>query len=474
MKSSIPAASAEFASADFGDERLTRRLMRIADCVAAAPSSGFPEITRSDGELEGVYRFLGNERVTPLKILAPHFASTIERTGTGDLFVVHDTTEFGFGGTAHRDGLGRINKVGEKQGFFGHFALAVASDGSRRPLGLVGLKTHVRTGRPTARYRHARQAGTENERTRWFRLALDVGKTLPRAIHIMDREADSYEIASELIGAGARFVIRVCRDRKLIAPPGAEKRMFAAADRGPIFATRTVPIARRRGRACKRARKIHPPRDERVATLQLRASAHVVERPNRRALDNCSPSLALNVVLVDEVNPPPDAEPISWKLVTTEPINTAAQVEAVVDAYRARWVIEEYFKALKTGCSLEKRQLESFRTLVNALAIFSVMAWRLLLLRSTARLSPDAPATNALTERQVQVLQELSRMRDTALPRIDIPASSPTAQDALLAVAQLGGHIKNNGPPGWQVLGRGYESLLLVELGWRARETCDR
>jgi len=173
------------------------------------------------------------------------------------------------------------------------------------------------------------------------------------------------------------------------------------------------------------------------------------------------------------MNPPRDVEPISWKLLTTEPIKTTAQVEAIVDAYRARWVIEEYFKALKTGCAFEKRQLESFRTLVNALAVFSVMAWRLLLLRSTARLSPDAPATSALAERQVQVLQALSRMEDSALPHVDMPPS-PTAQDALLAVAQLGGHIKNNGPPGWQILGRGYESLLLIELGWRARERCDR
>src|SRR5512133_1564775 len=86
-RSRVPTASAEFASADFGDERLTRRLMRVSDCFAAAPSSGLPKVTGSDGELEGVYRFLRNERVTPHKILAPHFASTLARAGSGRVLV---------------------------------------------------------------------------------------------------------------------------------------------------------------------------------------------------------------------------------------------------------------------------------------------------------------------------------------------------------------------------------------------------
>jgi hypothetical protein len=193
-------------------------------------------------------------------------------------------------------------------------------------------------------------------------------------------------------------------------------------------------------------------------------------------LANYPESLTVNLVVVRELNAHRGVEPVEWKLLTTEPIDTAAEVEAVVDAYRARWVIEEFFKALKTGCAFEKRQLESFRTLVNALAIYTVIAWRLLVLRWMVRNRPHAPASEAITEQQVQVLQALSRMRAPQVPRIDMPAQQPSAQDALRAVAQLGGHIKNNGPPGWQVLGRGYESMLLVQLGWSAREEmrCDR
>ncbi len=115
------------------------------------------------------------------------------------------------------------------------------------------------------------------------------------------------------------------------------------------------------------------------------------------------------------------------------------------------------------------RQLETLRALLNALAIFSVIAWRLLVLRYVARTSPAAPAVEALTPRQVRLLQRLTTMKGPGVPVVKMPAD-PTATDALLAVARLGGHITNNGAPGWQVLGRGYESLLLMELGWRAAQ----
>lgn len=468
MARSIPNASEEFAGARLGDERLNRRLRRLADCVAVAPAAGFPRVSSSDSELEGIYRFLSNERVTPAKILEPHFAKTTERIGASTTLVVHDTTELGFGGAGVREGLGRINDLGQKQGFFVHLALAVAADGSRLPLGIVGLQTFVRSAAKTAAKRFARRAGTPNERTRWFELALKVQERIPKAIHVMDREADSYEIIDALSQARAQFVIRICRDR-LLNDDQEERTMFAAADRGQVLVKRTVPLSRRRRRSTAAARKIHPPRTERMAKLRIRASTHELKRPDRQALEACSASLRVNVVTVEEVGTPRDVEPVSWRLVTTEPVDTPAQVEGVVDTYRARWVIEEYFKALKTGCAVERRQLESFRALANALAVFTVIAWRLLLLRSVARVRPDAAASEALTDQQVRVLRDLSRVEDPRVRKVTIP-TTPTAQHALAAVAQLGGHLKRNGPPGWQVLGRGYESLLLIELGWRVRD----
>ena len=167
--------------------------------------------------------------------------------------------------------------------------------------------------------------------------------------------------------------------------------------------------------------------------------------------------LTMNLVHVIEIDPPAGQEPVEWKLYTTDPIETAEQVLLVVDRYRSRWVIEEYFKAIKTGCAYEKRQLGSIQALLNALAIFVPIAWTLLVLRQECRAKVTAPT--ALTPIQLQVLRAVLRK---PLPE------NPTAVEVLLAIAALGGHIKHNGEPGWQVLGRGFERLLSYEVGWRA------
>jgi hypothetical protein len=125
--------------------------------------------------------------------------------------------------------------------------------------------------------------------------------------------------------------------------------------------------------------------------------------------------------------------------------------------YRSRWVIEEYFKALKTGCSIEKRQLESYEALANALALLVPVAWRMLLARSAARTSPNAPAKTAFESTELIVLKH----------RLKLKTPPKTVKEALYATAKLGGHLKRNGPPGWGTLGKGMEELLLLCAGWR-------
>jgi hypothetical protein len=466
----IPAASEEFAGASLGDARLTRRLQTVADAIASGPAKSFPELCGSDSELEGVYRFVGNQRVNDENILAPHIAATLERARGREVLSIEDTTGFMFGGESPREGLGWIHKEGASQGFFAHAALAVDL-GTRRPLGILGLQTFVRTGEPLGRRasRAARRQRSTNERDRWVDLAIEVHERVD-ALHVMDREADSFDIFEQLLRVQARFVIRVRDARNRVTLESGERAPIQGqrvAD--PIHLTRTVSLSRRPTSGRMPRDKIHPPRKERTAKLEIRARTVAVPRPTTYSRLVLPRSIPVNVVSIDEVAPPPGVEPVCWKLFTNEPIETPVQIERIVDAYRARWLIEEYFKVLKTGCAVEKRQLESFHALKNALAMFAVIAWRLLLLRSVARATPKAPASHVLTRRQLTVLRALEALNEPRFRRIALP-DKPTSEDAALAIAALGGHRRNNGHPGWQVLGRGYDALLLLEVGWSARD----
>src|SRR4029077_9790487 len=116
-------------------------------------------------------------------------------------------------------------------------------------------------------------------------------------------------------------------------------------------------------------------------------------------------SLPVNVIHVLERKPPRGQPAVEWFLLTNLPIDSDDAIAFAVDCYRARWTIEEYFKALKTGCQFEKRQLESAHSLLNALAILAPVAWRLLLLRHFARAKEKVSAANALTGKQLEVLR---------------------------------------------------------------------
>jgi hypothetical protein len=451
---------AEVRGAEFGDRRLTRRLELIAGASIAAPSSSFPEMSGGDAALEGTYRFLNNERVTPESILAPHVRSTVRRVQAAETVIVaHDTTEVSFGSNERGD-LGLVG-CGESYGFAAHVSLAVLAGEERIPLGVLDVTTFNRPFGSPRLLNGRNKAKPENTTRRWFEQVKRVRAALgdaPNVIHVMDREADDYATLSQMASSGERFVVRQATDRRIRRHLPEKVRSHIAAE--PLLATREVDVSARR----KSNKTGSPPgrrglRAARSVQLEVRAGRVEVQR-TRSAGGLGAPSLQLNLVVVEEMNPPAGCEPICWWLWTNEPVDSADQVMAVVDAYRSRWAIEEYFKALKTGCALEHRQLESEHALQNAMAVFVPVAWRLLLLRNLSRHAPSAPASIALTLLQIQALRGYLRLR----LKQDLP-QRPSARQAMLAVAKLGGHISNNGDPGWIVLGRGLDRLLDIELG---------
>jgi hypothetical protein len=406
--------------------------------------------------LEGAYRFFSNRRVTADGILSAHVEATRERCeGVGHFLVIHDSTKFSYRFDGEREGLGRA-RFGNKQSmqmFFAHVSLAVAADGTRRPLGVAALETWVR-----------RPSDGIIEHQRWekqVRVASNHLGGAKGAIHVMDREADDFDMFASLARDNHRFVVRAQHNRWLKqAGPSRLREVFAQVE---CTVCREAKLNRRKPSRNPIKAKVHPGRATRLAKLNVSAATVALKRPQTRRphVDATAlpPSLSINVVHVWEPNPPADAEPVEWFLYTTEPIETAEQQLAIVDHYRARWTIEEYFKAIKTGCDFEKRQLQDYEALVNLLATFAPIAYQLLLIRSEARRAPDENALTVVTQDHIDVLRAKGRTKLSA---------NPTTREVFLAIAILGGHIKySKTDPGWLTLARGLEDLELLVQGWR-------
>jgi hypothetical protein len=452
----------EMAAGDLGDARLNARRNQVVRILAQRPDCGFPEACGDDSRTEALYRFLRNRRISLERVLEPHVQATAERCrAVGEVLVIHDTTEFNFPGEKARAGLTVVGP--DRHAFWMHSALAVSADGRRAPLGVVAAASFVKKdrgqGAPDVSWR-ARFRDPAKQSARWRDGVTTVRARLGpgvRAIHLMDREGDSYELFAALRQQGESFIIRIHYDRRLDTAAS----LHDVIPTTEWIAERTVALAPRDVRhKAKPAHQRHPARAARSATLRMAARTVMLPRPQQCGR-GVPPTLTLNLVYVWEAHPPVGAAPIEWRLLTTAAIDTPAAVEQIVDWYRTRWLIEEFFKCLKTGCAYERRQLESLQTLRVALGLFVPIAWQLLLLRHLAREHADAQADAVLTTRHLHLLRVASTR----------PLSSrPTVGEVLIAIARLGGHLRQNGEPGWLVLARGMQTLYAMAAGWNAAE----
>ena len=456
----------EFRGAELGDPRRARRLVWLAEHVVRSPGLSFPKVATNASELEAMYRFFGSEHVHWEAVLVPHIDATVARCETDSMvLVVHDTTEFSFATEDAREGMGYLSRG--NRGFEAHFALAVSAEGTGVPLGVLGVLPHApaKSSRKPGerRVKKPKRPRHELESDRWRKLAVRTEQLIAettRKVHIMDSEADSYALFCDLIDENLSFVIRGHYDRFLEGRTRLSEHLGTIESR--MF--REVPISARKGGTGKHKIRSNITRNARQATLHIKATRLELPRPLHDK--ESAASISLNVVQVKEENAPDGMIPVEWTLFTTEPVDSAEAAERIVDMYRARWRIEEFFKVIKTGCAYESRQLMSLHALLNALAVLTPIAWRLLVLRHLSRDPHEVPATDVLTSEELVVLRAMSK-------RVRL-GPSPTAQEALYAIAGLGGHLKQNGPPGWQTIWAGFASFSIAVQGWRAARTSDQ
>lgn len=450
----IERAGAVFQRAELGDERLVRRAVGLAQALAKAPKLSLPHVWATDAELEAGYHFLRNARTNFTALMEAAQLETRKRALEAQrVLVLHDTTDVTCQ-AAEPDEVGYLPTG--KAGFFVHHALCVSAAEPRNPLGILWSEVWGRPKRTQGRARS--RAGSafakleERESDRWLEGATEAqlwAQGCEQTVHIMDREADSFRLFEHLQQMGADFVVRLRHDRRVEGGHLVD----SLAD-NECKLRRTVAVSVRKTKSMPRY--THDGRAARDAQLTVRCARIEMQPPNY--MPHSAP-IALHVVQVLEEHPPVGVEPIAWVLGTSLPITSRAQIECVIDYYRARWLVEEFHKALKTGCMFEKRQLESFESITTLLALCYPVACELLRVRWRAR-KPGILASEVLRPSMIACLR--------AHPKARKFSQNPTAEEVLAVIARLGGHLKHNGPPGWETLAKGYMDVLSFESGWNA------
>jgi hypothetical protein len=439
-------AAQELATADFGDTRLSKRLVRIVADKLAKPTASIPHASGSWAATKATYRFLASEQVTADSIRAAHADATCSRMEPKDtVLIVQDTTELLYTSHPHTTGLGDLDHALSK-GLKVHSALAATLDGV--PLGLVQQHVWARHAAPKGR-KSRKRPQEARESQRWLTTLAEVQKAIPaptRLIVLADREADIYPLFIASRDERTELVIRATYNRGLVGGSKLEQVAKAVAWQG----SRTVSILGNGSRAA------------RTATVQIGWLSVQLTPPQDYPRPASAPRPTLQLVVVEECDPGAGVKPLRWLLWTTLPVTSWDEAIAVVSAYERRWLIERYHYVLKSGCGIEQLQLETAERLERALAVWCIVAWRLLWLTYTARERPDVPCTEVFARHQWQAL--VCTIQQTAEP----PSQPPTLRDAVRMVAQLGGFLARtgDGEPGVKTLWRGLTRLDDIAATW--------
>ena len=447
----------EVISSNLGDKRLDERLKMIIRAFEAKPQASIPEAMGQWSGSKAAYRFFDNPKVTSEKILKPHQAALAQRIGREKiLLAIQDTSMVDYTNHPQTKNLGCLGDENH-QGIILHPTLLSTAAGI--PMGLIDIQ-FLKREQIGSRENWAKRSIEEKESMKWlnsYRATFEFAKEHPQhhLINIADREGDVYELFQEALDNKQQFgcqldvLVRAAWNRKLMDQHGY---LWDYLESQPIVAKNTLQLPRRNERPARRAK------------LSIRCAAIQLRPPRRRkkSFIELRP-IQLWAIYLKEDHPPKNAEPITWMLLTTITINDAAQALDLVEYYVRRWLIEIYFKILKSGCLIEERQLQAEHRLINCLTVDSIIAWRILFLTMLGRSLPELPATVLFQRAEYTALFLFLGQNKKILP------TTPSLGQVIFAIATLGGFLARSRDrfPGVVSIWRGMWRLSDITASWK-------
>jgi hypothetical protein len=430
----MSALAEELGAINLGDARLNRRARRLLQSLGDKPMPSIPAACGGWAETQAAYRLFDNPKVSAQAVLAPHSKRTVERMGAHPrVLCIQDTSEIDYTGKPSMQGLGPLN-LELRQGLYLHPTLALTPD--RLCLGLLDAYTWTREPGSLGQDKDPDRPLEEKESVRWidgYRRVNELAETLgdTRLTYVADREADIFDLFVEAPcpETAADWLVRGQHNRVLA--DGRTLRQHLAA--APVLAETT--FERPAGHGVK----------ARVVRQQIKALRLTLPAPRRP--DRKLPDVEITALLATEPHPPTGEEPIEWLLLTNLPVDTPEQALEKLNWYLCRWQIEVFFRILKSGCRIEKLQLEKIERLEPALAFYMIIAWRVLFLTMLGRACPEMPCDVVFDTAEWHAVYIVSERKAP-------PETPPTLDSMVRTIAGLGGFLnrKSDGFPGPQTL----------------------
>jgi Transposase DDE domain len=405
-------------------------------------------------------RFLRNASVTSGEMAAHAAESTAARVAGRDVIVIQDTSELVLGGRrARANGYGPVGKGGALGGLLLHTVI-VGDTKSGALLGLLDAQVRNRDGEKVEPRRS--RATAQKESQRWIDGTARAAEVLAAANSITgvsDRESDIYEHFATR-PSNMHLIVRACQNRNIEteAKDQAAPLLFPFIDSLPEqgrFAQQ-IPAA--------------PGRKARMAEIAVRFSAVVLCRPQHGAARDLPGTVTLMLVDVRETSNPKDGAPIHWRLLTTHAIATLGEARRIANLYRMRWMIEEFFRTLKTaGFDIEGADISEPRAMINLVTAAAIAAITVMQLVQARDGTTDQSLTDAFDPADQPVLEAISAELEGKTARQQNPHPKGSLAFVAWVIGRLGGWTGYYGKPGPLVMRRGLDDFQRIKYGTTLR-----
>jgi hypothetical protein len=273
---------------------------------------------------------------------------------------------------------------------------------------------------------------------------------------ISDRESDFYELFVTR-PANVELIVRAGQNRRIELPAQelGDGLLFSFID--------SLPEQNRFGVTIPAA----PGRKARSVELAVRYAPVALRRPRNGADPALPATVALTLLDVRETSTPPDgSEPIHWRLLTTHNVTTLPQARRVIDLYRRRWIIEEFFRTLKTaGFDIEAADIGEPQAMINFVAAATIAAVTIKQLVQARDGNTDQLLSDAFDPDDQPILEAVSEKLAGKTARQCNPHPNGTLAFAAWVIARLGGWTGYYGKPGAQVMRRGLQDYRAIKYG---------
>jgi hypothetical protein len=458
-------------TAKLDDKRLNDRLREVLSQLGERPTASIPAACGGRAEMTAAYRLFDNEKASFENILPAHRDATRERMAAQPVvLLVQDTSEVDVTRPEQQVvGAGPLDGD-TRRGALLHLLHGFTPDGT--PLGTVWGTAWVRDeGVGCASRTRAQRQDTpieEKESHRWVRTLREAREEAwqspaTKFVCVADSEADIYELLIEATTqpGSIEWIVRGCQNRALLTEEGktAEKQLREQVLGQSVLFTHRIEVRGRKAKVSCETRGRRQPRQSRTAEVAVRATRVTLRAPQRK--DRKLPAVTVNVVSIRELNAPAEDEAVEWLLLTSLPIADPEQVRQVIQYYCLRWMIEVFFRVLKSGCRIEERRFEHMDRLLTCLAVYLIVAWRTLYVCRLGRGCPDLNCEAVFEPAEWQSVWKV-------VQREDPPHTPPSLGSMVRLVAQLGGYVNRprSDHPGPQTVWIGLQRMHDFALCW--------